>query len=445
LTVCLDENGNKMYVVKHRWLVLLAALALSSAHASTQDTTNWVGGWSAAMIDASTDATQKVPILDDVTLRQMVRIGMDGHRVRILLANTFGTQPVTLDAVSIGRQAAGGGSTLEKSSLRALHFHGRAAAIIPPGETIDSDPVRFDVHANDVLGISIHLAKATVPSTWHPDPVQDQYLSTRGDYTASARIPVARTIASTVWLSGVEVAPPVPTSAIVALGDSITNGYQSTVNANRRYPDALADRLHEADRHGTCRHAVLNAGIDGNEVTTSDGALGPGESMVQRFERDVLGQRGVRFVILLGGINDIGEPTMLARKQGKAVDGRLLAAHVIAGLRTIVTKAHAAGLRIYGGTILPFAGTQDAYSAQGELARETVNAWIRHRAAYDGVIDFDRAMRDPERPLQLRADLDSGDHLHPGDSGYRAMAAAIPLTLFGCAGTASAPTESVLN
>jgi len=389
------------------------------------------------MIDASTDATQKAPILDDVTLRQMVRIGIDGRRVRIRLANTFGAQPVTLDAVSIGRQAAGGGSTLEKSSLRTLHFHGRAAATIPPGETIDSDPVRLDVHANDMLGINIHVAKATVPSTWHPDPVHDQYLSARGDFTASATMPVAQTIGATLWLSGVEVAAAVPTSAIVTLGDSITNGYRSTVNANSRYPDALADRLHDADRHGTCRHAVLNAGIDGNEVTSSDGALGPGESMVQRFDRDVLGLRGVRFVILLGGINDIGEPTMAARKRGEAVDGHLLAAHVIAGLQAIVAKAHAAGLRIYGGTILPFAGTQDAYSAQGELARETVNAWIRHRAAYDGVIDFDRAMRDPAQPLQLHADLDSGDHLHPGDSGYRAMAAAIPLSLFDCAGTGS--------
>ncbi|WP_460875995.1 SGNH/GDSL hydrolase family protein [Rhodanobacter koreensis] len=420
-------------------MLLLLAATLTPPAAHAQDTTIWVGGWSTAMIDASTDATQKAPVLADVTLRQMVRIGMDGRHMRIRLANTFGTQPVTLDAVSIGRQATEGGGALEKASLHVVHFHGRPTVTIAPGETVDSDAVRFDVRTNDMLGISIHVAKATVPSTWHPDPVQDQYLSTRGNYTASATMPVARKIAATLWLSGVEVAPEMPTSAVVALGDSITNGFRSTVNANRRYPDVLAERLHDADRAGTCRHAVLNTGIDGNEVTTSDGAIGPGESMVKRFDRDVLGQRGVRSVILLGGINDIGEPTMVARGQGKTIDGRLLAAHVIAGLQAIVVKAHAAGLLIYGGTILPFAGTRDAYSAQGEKARETINDWVRHHAAYDGVIDFDRATRDPAQPQQLRADLDSGDHIHPNDNGYRAMAAAIPLTLFDCTASITSP------
>jgi lysophospholipase L1-like esterase len=420
-----------MHAVKRGGPILLVAmLVLPLVHA--QSTATWVVGWSTAMIDASTDHA-KAAIPADATLRQMLRIGLDGRSVRIRLANTFGKQPVTLDAISIGRQATTGGSALDPSSLHAVHFHGSATAIIPPGETIDSDPVHFDVHAKDMLGVSIHVAKATAPSTWHPDPVQDQYLSTRGNYTASATMPAARTIDATLWLSGVEVASAVPTSAIVALGDSITNGLHSTVNASRRYPDVLADRLRDADKAGRCRHAVLNTGIDGNEVTTADGAIGPGESMVQRFDRDVLGQRGVRFVILLGGVNDIGEPTMLARKQGKTVDGRVLAAHVIAGLQIIVAKSHAAGLPIYGGTILPFAGTRDAYSAQGELARETVNDWIRHRAAYDGVIDFDQVTRDPAQPQRLRAAFDSGDHIHPNDSGYRAMASAIPLTLFDCA------------
>jgi lysophospholipase L1-like esterase len=382
------------------------------------------------MIGASADHPN-APLPAGSTLRQMLRIGLDGRSVRIRLANTFGTQPVTLDAVSIGRQMVNGGSSLETSSLHAVHFHGRAEIIIPPGKTIDSDPVRFDVHANDMLGVSIHVAKATTPSTSHPDPVQDHYLSTRGNDTSSTTMPVA--MDATFWLSGVEVETSTPTFGIVAFGDSITNGLHSTVNANRRYPDVLADRLRDADRTGTCRHAVLNAGIDGNEVTTADGAIGPGESMVKRFDRDVLDQRGVRFVILLGGINDIGEPTMLARKQGKTVDGRMLAAHVIAGLQTLVTRSHAAGLPIYGGTILPFAGTRDAYSAQGELARETVNDWIRHRGAYDGVIDFDQVTREPAQPQRLRAAFDSGDHIHPNDSGYRAMASAIPLTLFDCA------------
>ncbi len=425
-----------MHAVKRCGLVLLAAmLGLPAARAHDAA---WIGGWSTAMIDASADHAN-APVPADTTLRQMLRIGVDGRNVRIRLANTFGKQPVTFDAVSIGRQTASGGGTLEKSSLHVVHFHGRTVAIIPPGETLDSDPVRFDVHANDILGVSIHVSKATTPSTWHPDPVQDQYLSTRGNFTASDSMPVARTISSTLWLSGVEVESSEPTFAIVAFGDSITNGLHSTVNANRRYPDVLADRLHDPDHAGRCRHSVLNTGIDGNEATTADGAIGPGESMLQRFDRDVLGQRGVRFVLLLGGINDIGEPTMRAHQQGKTIDGRLLAMHIIAGLQNIVGKAHAAGLPIYGATILPFAGTHDAYSAQGEIARETVNAWVRKRAAYDGVIDFDQTMRDPAQPKRLRPDLDSGDHIHPDDNGYRAMAAAIPLALFDCAVSTTYP------
>ncbi|WP_158881546.1 SGNH/GDSL hydrolase family protein [Rhodanobacter sp. L36] len=421
-----------MHVVKRcGFLLLTTMLVLPIAHA--QDKTNWIGGWATAMIDASTDRPEKVPVLADVTLRQMLRIGVDGHSVRIRLSNTFGTQPVTLDAVSIGRRTADSGSALEKTSLHAVTFHGRTEALIAPGATLDSDAVSLDVHANDTLGISIHVARTTTPSTWHSNPLQDQYLSSRGNYTGAATMPVARTLDTIPWLSGVEVATATPTSVVVALGDSITNGFRSTVNANHRYPDVLADRLHDADRTGTCRHAVLNMGIDGNEVTSADGAIGPGENMVKRFDRDVLGQRGVRFVLLLGGINDIGEPTMVAKQHGNAIDGRALAAHIIDGLQAIVAKSHAAGLPVYGGTILPFAGTQGAYSAQGEIARGMVNAWILHRASYDGVVDFDRALRDPARPLQLRVDFDSGDHLHPNDSGYRAMAGAISLALFDCA------------
>ncbi len=254
-------------------------------------------------------------------------------------------------------------------------------------------------------------------------------------------MPVASTIGSNDWLSGVEVEPDLPTSAIVTLGDSITNGFRSTVNADRRYPDLLARRLREADK-GVCRHAVLNAGIDGNQVSAFYGTFGQGQSMRKRFRRDVLAQQGVRAVLLLGGINDIGEPTMAAARQHRHVDSNALAGHVIDGLREIIAQAHAAGLRIYGATVLPFAGTQGAYSAAGEQARATINDWIRHHAAYDAVIDFDAALRDPAHPLQLRHEFDSGDHIHPNDAGYRAMASAVPLQLFACAPHAPAATST---
>jgi lysophospholipase L1-like esterase len=178
--------------------------------------------------------------------------------------------------------------------------------------------------------------------------------------------------------------------------------------------------------------AVVEAGIDGNEIADRDGGYGPGDSMERRFRRDVLGQRGVRYVLLLGGINDIGETTMVLRPQGKMLDGTTVAANVIAAQRRIVTQAHAAGLRVLGATLPPFEGTAKAYSAEGERARQHVNDWIRHHAHFDGVVDFDAALSDPEHPARLRPGLDSGDHIHPNDLGYAAMAAAVPPALLGC-------------
>lgn len=433
---------------RHTCLLLMTvALALASGSGRAAGTRGWVGSWSAAMIrspvlaNAQLDVPQAARPLAGQTVRQMVLLSAGGRRVRIRLANTFGTRALTLRAVSVGVRAPAGNDSLIPSSLHALRFDGAASVTIPAGTSRYSDPLPLAVHTGDTLGISIYAAQAIAPSTWHPDSVNDNFISVGGDYTAAATMPVAGTIDSNDWLSGVEVEPELPTSAIVALGDSITNGFRSTVNTDRRYPDLLARRLREAD-NTVCHHAVLNAGIDGNQVSAFYGEFGQGQSMRKRFRRDVLAQPGVRWVLLLGGINDIGEPTMVAARQHRRVDGNALAGHVVDGLREIIAQAHAAGLRIYGATVLPFAGTQGAYSAAGEHARARVNDWIRHHAGYDAVIDFDAALRDPAHPLQLRPELDSGDHIHPNDAGYRAMAAAIPLQLFGCAQHAHAAVST---
>jgi len=423
---------------QHKRLLMTIALVLASGLGQAAEADGWVGSWSAAMIrspipaNAQLDVPQAAMPLSGQTVRQMVLLSAGGRRVRIRLANTFGSRALTLRAVSVGVRASAGNGGLMPSSLHALRFDGAASVTIPAGASRYSDPLPLDVHAGDTLGVSIYVAQAIAPGTWHPDSVNDNFVSTRGDYTAAATMPIAGTIDSNDWLSGVEVEPDRPTAAIVALGDSITNGFRSTVNADRRYPDLLARRLREADDN-SCRHAVLNAGIDGNQVSAFYGEFGQGQSMRKRFRRDVLAQPGVRWVLLLGGINDIGEPTMVAARQHRRVDGDALAGHVIDGLRDIIAQAHGAGLRIYGATLLPFAGTLGAYSAAGERARARVNDWIRHHAVYDAVIDFDAALRDPTHPLQLRPELDSGDHIHPNDAGYRAMAAAIPLRLFACA------------
>lgn len=434
--------------MKQRKYLALATVALvfASGCGRAANTDGWVGSWSAAMIrspipaNAQLDVPQAAMPLAGQTLRQMVLLSAGGHQVRIRLANTFGTRALTLQAINVGVRAKPGQSSLIPSSLHALRFDGAASVTIPAGASRYSDPLPLDVHAGDTLGVSIYVAQAIAPGTWHPDSVNDNFVSALGDYTSAAAMPVAGTVGSNDWLSGIEVEPDRPTAAIVALGDSITNGFRSTVNADRRYPDLLARRLRDEGDNG-CRHPVLNAGIDGNQVSAFYGTFGQGQSMRKRFRRDVLAQPGVRWVLLLGGINDIGEPTMVAARQHRSVDGYLLAGHVIDGLRDIIGQAHGAGLRIYGATVLPFAGTQGAYSAAGERARATVNDWIRHHAGYDAVIDFDAALRDPAHPLQLRPELDSGDHIHPNDAGYRAMAAAIPLWLFACAPQAPVATH----
>lgn len=296
-----------------------------------------------------------------------------------------------------------------------------------------SDPLDFSVHGGDVLGISLYVAGEVTPSTWHVDAVRNNLISTPGDYTAKTLMPVAATIGSTLWLAGVDVQADKPLPVLVTLGDSITNGYRSTVDAARSYPDALARRLR--DMQPACRVAVANVGIDGNEMSDRDGGYGPGEGMAIRFGSDVLGQAGVRYVLLLGGVNDIGETSMALHAQDRAFDdgaARVVVANVIAAQRKAIDEAHASGLRIFGATILPFEGTRGAYSAAGERARQQVNDWIRHRAGFDGVVDFDAVMRDPAHPGRLRPGLDSGDHIHPNDQGYAAMATTVPASLLGC-------------
>lgn len=400
-------------------------------------TSHWVGAWSAAMIRAPVPASalfsqpQEVAPLTDATVRQMVDVGVDGQRVRVRLSNVFGQRPLVLSAASVGLQSAAGGGTLVASSLHALRFGGAATVTIPAGGYRESDPVALSVKAGDTLGISLYVASSTAPSTWHPDTRRTGFVSTKGNYAGSARMPLARTVGDGYWLSGVDVETGQPTAVIVALGDSITNGYQASIDAKARYPDVLARRLRQADT-GACRHVVLNAGIDGNQVRAFEGTYGLGESMLDRLDRDVLSRHGANYLLLLGGINDIGEPTMVARKSGRTIDAAATAAHVIDGLRRIARTAHAAGLRVVGATITPFEGTQDAYSEQGEQAREQINDWIRHGKAYDAVADFDQTLRDPAHPRRMQAALDSGDHLHPSDQGYQAMASALPLRLFAC-------------
>jgi len=415
-------------------VVLTGALAAAAGHAC--DAGRWNAAWMAAMLPAPVPANAALarprldaPQLHGQTLRQLVVLEAGGQRLRVQLSNAYGTRPLRIDAASVGVHA-GSSASPDAANLHELRFDGRRALLLPPGAVRDSDSLDLPVRAGETLAVSLHVADAAAPATWHPDALRDNFVSPPGDYSAVPAMPVAATTGAVLWLSGVEVQADARPPVLVALGDSITNGFRSTRGEARSYPQVLGRRLREL--HPACRMAVVDAGIDGNEISDRDGGYGPGDSMERRFGRDVLGQRGVRYVLLLGGINDIGETTMALRAQGSALDGAAVAANVIAAQQRIIAQAHAAGLRILGATLPPFEGTANAYSAEGEQARRSVNDWIRHRARFDGVVDFDAALRNPAHSARLRPDLDSGDHIHPNDRGYAAMAAAVPPALPGC-------------
>jgi lysophospholipase L1-like esterase len=273
--------------------------------------------------------------------------------------------------------------------------------------------------------VSLHVAEPTGAVTWHSGANATTWVADGNHASDEAADAFATTFTSWFWLSGIDVANARVVRTVVALGDSITDGSRSTLDANNRYPDFLARRLLAAAPPGR-QVSVLNNGIGGNRIL-NDGPVGlesVGVKAVARFDRDVVAQTGVTDVILLEGINDIGFSASLAPDQDVS------AAEIIEGMQNLIARAHAKGLRIYGGTLLPFQGAF-YYTEAGEAKRQAVNQWIRTGGEFDAVIDFDAALRDPENPLRFRAEYDSGDHLHPGDAGYQAMAEAIDLSLFG--------------
>jgi lysophospholipase L1-like esterase len=397
-------------------LALLGGVVLAEDRDDRDDDRGerWVGTWATAPVSQPPGAAVNI---DNQTLRQIVHISVGGERVRVKLSNAFGTAPLIVGAAHIARRdvneriVAGG---------RALTFGGRPDITIPAGAIALSDPVRFDARALSDLAIDIYLpadtGATTSPLTRHTGALQTNYLSTTGDFTGAAEFPVAATRASWFFLTGVEVTARDEVGAIVALGDSITDGTRSTPDTNRRWPDDLARRILAQPGHRDM--GVLNLGIAGNRVL-NDGA---GPNAQSRADRDVLAQSSVTHVIVLEAINDIGFQNFDPTQAVSAED-------IIAGHRQLIARAHARGLKIIGATLTPVEGS--AYFApETEAKRQAVNAFIRTGGAYDAVIDFDRVTRDPAQPTRFLPALDSGDHLHPSDAGYQAMADAIDLRLF---------------
>lgn len=386
-------------------LCMTSALA---AFAQAPAAPHWISTWTAAPDSPG-------PALTPQTLRQGVRVSAGGTQVRVRLSNLFGTGPVTFGPVHVARQGAGSG--ILPGTDRALTFQGQATVTIPTGESALSDPADLDVAPLQALAVSFHLPSGAAASTVHSVGMQTVHFAGPGDATAAASFPARETDDSRYFLTDVEVRTSRAPAVWVAVGDSITDGVGSRLDGNGRWPDALADRL-----QGSV--AVVNAGIAGNRILRDgvDPFLGP--STLARFERDVLSKPGVRGVLLLQGINDITATTVL-----KAPEEHATAEQIIAGLRTLIARARARGLKIWGGTLLPRGGAQGSrpHTPEAEAKRQAVNAWIRTSRAFDRVLEFELAVRDPAHPDRLLPAYDSGDHTHPNDAGYRAMAAVVDL------------------
>jgi len=396
---------------------------------TTQALEHWVGAWSASPIGrppyppptpvaAGQPATPQAPRLvfpRDQTLREIVRTTIGGTHLRVVVSNAFGTAPLVVGAAHVALRDKD--AAIVAASGHPLTFAGKPGVTIPAGALLLSDPVALAVAAFADLAVDLYLPGDTGGQTLtvHRSAFQTSYLSDSGNHVGAADLIGATRLTSWYFLTGVEVRTAEHPAVVVTLGDSITDGTGSTLDANLRWPDHLARRLMAAGANA----AVLNAGISGNRLL-SEGIPESGVNILARLDRDVLAQPGVTHVVVMEGINDIGN----ARENPSPSAADLIAAHT-----QLIERAHARGLKIYGATLTPFEGAA-YFTETGEAKRQALNEWIRSGHVYDGVIDFDAAVRDPQHPARFLPADESRDHLHPSDAGYLAMGSAVDLTLF---------------
>ena len=387
---------------------------------------HWVGTWSSSpqpIWGPDFIGGLKYPRnLWNQTVRQLSRVSIGGPRIRVVLSNEYGQTPVAIGAARVALSEKG--SAIVAGSDRALNFGGRETVTIPPGAAVLSDPVDLTVAPLGSVAISLYLPDVTPVTTWHNDARQTAFL-VAGNKVSELDFKPDASVTARVFVSQILVDAPPATRAIVAFGDSITDGDGSTVDANHRWPDVLAARFVEA---GT-PVGVLNAGISGAKLLKDR----MGVNALARFDRDALSIPGVETVVVMIGINDIGWPGGVL----SPTDPPVSVDDLIMGYRQLIAQAHARNIRIIGATLTPFEDTFKGvnppldyyYSPEKEKTRQAVNKWIREGKEFDGVIDFDALARDPQRPSHIQAAFDSGDHLHPGDTGYKAMADSIDLKM----------------
>jgi lysophospholipase L1-like esterase len=385
----------------------------------------WITTWAATPAPRWADELPVpfgVPeVLGDQTVRQIARISVGGDQVRVVISNEFGTRPVTIGSATVA--LSNRGSAVDPSTVKALSFSGRSSAVIPPGAPLVSDPVDLPVKALASVAVSFYLPKRSGLGSVHWDGAQTGYISGPGDMTQAADFKAEMTTKSRVLLSRILTTAKADSSAIVFFGDSITDGACSTIDTNNRWPDHVAGRL-QAEGHPNV--AVVNEAYSGDRVLTN----GMGTNALSRFDMSVLSHPRVSTVVMMMGINDIGWPG-----QGSITpaDPQPTADDIIAGYKQIIDRAHAHGLRFVAATLTPFTDTfkgtplSGYYTPEKEKIRQAVNAWIRSNKTADGLIDFDKVIEDPAKPGYVLPAYDCGDHLHPNDAGYQAMAKSVDL------------------
>lgn len=396
----------------HRLAVVCALLAAAS---QAQAAEHWVGSWAASpampMAAPANNPTRGTASFNNQTLTQVIRLSAGGPRLRIRLSNEYGPKPLAVGVVRLALLAENG--AVVAGSERTVNFSGSGTATIPAGAPLLSDAVALATKPLARLRVSFYLPADSNGCTCHMTG-QDLISIASGDVTANPPDPARGAGDYRAFLTEVDVETPAPVRPVIAtFGDSITDGYRSTDGANHRWPDRLAERLEAAGKP----FAVVNTAISGNRVLSEQLPIF-GQNALARFDRDLLSVPGLTHVTVLEGVNDLG----MTKPTPAATD-------IIAGYRQLITRAHEHGLKIIGATLLPYGGAA-YFSAAGEAERQKINAWIRTGREFDGVIDFDAAIRDPARPDHMKADLQSGDWLHPNDAGYRVMGDAVDLNLF---------------
>jgi lysophospholipase L1-like esterase len=451
----MNKNDQRILEARNRWIfkvwIVCAAALLLAAEAAPADLSStasgiassadadrgakqWIGTWATA---AQPFLPKSLQTYRNQSLRLIVHTSAGGTKVRIKISNTYGDGPLLIGAAHIARRTAA--AEIDPRSDRMLKFHGKSSTTVAEESMVVSDPVELEVPALSDLAISLFLPQLTEAKTSHSMAKQTSYVSPEiGDSTAAVKFPVAKAIHSWPFLTGVDVEASSGAAAIVAFGSSLTDGDGTTADTNGRWPDVLAERL-QKDPGGKAKIGVLNAGIIGNRLLhdSPKGADNPfgeglGQAGLVRFERDVLAQAGVKYVIVGLGINDILFPAFPFTAPSEKVN----AEDIISGYRQLIARGHRKRIRVIGATNPPFENSAFEglvaafYSSEREAVRQKVNDWIRSSGEFDGVVDLDAILRDPSHPTQLLPAYDSGDHLHPNNAGCIAEGNAIPLALF---------------